>query len=100
MFKGKGEDVFGVMVEVLGIGDELKVFVVQFDVVQVKMQDLMLLILNLLYESVLVGCDEMQNVEVCCEGMLCVFDFLVKDYVDLGVVLGLDFDVGVKLLGV
>lgn len=99
MLKGKGEDASAVMAEVSGIGDELKASAAQLDVVQAKLQDLMLSIPNLPHESVPAGKDETQNVEVRREGTPRTFDFSVKDHVDLGAALGLDFDAGAKLSG-
>jgi seryl-tRNA synthetase len=99
MLKGKGEDASAVMAEVSGIGDELKASAAQLDVVQAKVQDLMLSIPNLPHESVPAGRDETQNVEVRREGTPRTFDFPVKDHVDLGAALGLDFDAGAKLSG-
>ncbi|WP_426397566.1 serine--tRNA ligase [Ralstonia sp. R-29] len=99
MLKGKGEDASAVMAEVSGIGDELKASAAQLDVVQAKVQDLMLSIPNLPHESVPAGRDETQNVEVRREGTPRAFDFPVKDHVDLGAALGLDFDAGAKLSG-
>ncbi|CAJ0695449.1 serine--tRNA ligase [Ralstonia holmesii] len=99
MLKGKGEDASGVMAEVSGIGDELKASAAQLDVVQAKVQELMLSIPNLPHESVPAGRDETQNVEVRREGTPRTFDFPVKDHVDLGAALGLDFDAGAKLSG-
>ena len=99
MLKGKGEDASAVMAEVSGIGDALKTSAAQLDVVQAKVQDLMLSIPNLPHESVPAGKDETQNVEVRREGTPRAFDFSVKDHVDLGASLGLDFDAGAKLSG-
>ncbi|MCO5399758.1 serine--tRNA ligase [Ralstonia soli] len=99
MLKGKGEDASAVMAEVSGIGDELKASAAQLDVVQAKLQDLMLSIPNVPHESVPTGRDETQNVEVRREGTPRTFDFPVKDHVDLGAALGLDFDAGAKLSG-
>lgn len=54
---------------------------------------------NVPHESVPAGKDETQNVEVRREGTPRAFDFAVKDHVDLGAGLGLDFDVAAKLSG-
>ncbi|MHA6848534.1 serine--tRNA ligase [Ralstonia syzygii] len=99
MLKGKGEDASAVMAEVSGIGDELKASAAQLDVVQARLQDLLLSIPNVPHESVPAGKDETQNVEVRREGTPRAFDFPVKDHVDLGAALGLDFDAGTKLSG-
>ncbi|MDB0564660.1 serine--tRNA ligase [Ralstonia solanacearum] len=99
MLKGKGEDASAVMAEVSGIGDELKASAAQLDVVQTRLQDLLLSMPNVPHESVPAGKDETQNVEVRREGTPRAFDFPVKDHVDLGAGLGLDFDVAAKLSG-
>lgn len=99
MLKGKGEDASAVMAEVGGIGDELKASEVRLGEVQTALTNYMLAIPNLPDESVPVGEDESGNVEVRKVGVIPAFDFEVKDHVDLGAVLGLEFEVAVKLTG-
>jgi seryl-tRNA synthetase len=99
MLKGKGEDTSAVMAEVAGIGDELKASAERLDVVQAKLSEFMLAIPNLPNESVPAGQDESANVEVRKVGTPRAFDFEVKDHVDVGAALGLDFDVATKLTG-
>jgi seryl-tRNA synthetase len=99
MLKGKGEDTSAVMAEVAGIGDELKVSAERLDVVQTKLSEFMLAIPNLPHESVPVGEDESANVEGRKVGVPRTFDFEVKDHVDVGAALGLDFDLATKLTG-
>jgi seryl-tRNA synthetase len=99
MLKGKGEDTSAVMADVAGIGDELKASAERLDVVQAKLSEFMLAIPNLPNESVPVGQDESANVEVRKIGTPRAFDFEVKDHVDVGAALGLDFDVAAKLTG-
>ena len=99
MLKGKGEDTTAVMAEVAGIGDELKASAERLDVIQAKMSEFMLTIPNLPHESVPAGQDETANVEVRKVGTPRSFDFEVKDHVDVGAALGLDFDVATKLTG-
>ncbi len=97
--KGKGEDTTSVMNQVAGLGDELKASADQLDIVQTKLADFMQAIPNLPHESVPVGSDESGNVELRKVGTPRQFDFEVKDHVDLGADLGLDFDTGAKLSG-
>jgi seryl-tRNA synthetase len=99
MLKGKGEDTSTVMAEVAGIGDELKTSAERLDQIQAKMSEFMLAIPNLPHESVPAGQDESANVEVRKVGTPRAFDFEVKDHVDVGAALGLDFDVATKLTG-
>jgi len=99
MLKGKGEDTSAVMAEVAGIGDELKANEVALADVQEKVARFMEAIPNLPHESAPVGQDEAGNVEVRKVGTPRQFDFEVKDHVDVGAPLGLDFDTATKLTG-
>jgi seryl-tRNA synthetase len=97
--KGRGEDTSAVMAEVGGIGDEMKASAAKLDDIQAKLSDLLLGVPNLPHESVPVGRDESGNVEVRKWGTPRAFDFEVKDHVDVGTPLGLDFETGAKLSG-
>ena len=97
--KGKGEDTSAVMAEVAGIGDELKASAARLDVLQTKISEFMLSIPNLPHESVPVGTDEAGNVELRKVGTPRTFDFEIRDHVDVGAALGLDFDVAAKITG-
>ena len=99
MLKGKGEDASAVMAEVGQLGDELKRCEQSLPQVLEKLNDFLLGLPNLPQESVPVGEDETANVEVRRWGTPGVYDFEVKDHVDLGAALGLDFDTGAKLSG-
>jgi seryl-tRNA synthetase len=99
MLKGKGEDTGAVMAEVAGIADELKANETHLADVQHRLAAFMETIPNLPHESVPVGKDEAGNVEVRKVGTPLVFDFAVKDHVDVGAPLGLDFDTATKLTG-
>ena len=99
VLKGKGEDTTAVMNQVAGLGDELKVSADQLDIVQAKLAEFMQSIPNLPHESVPAGSDETANVEIRKIGTPRQFDFEVRDHVDLGAPLGLDFDTGAKLSG-
>lgn len=97
--KSKGEDASAILAEVAGLGDELKAAEAQLNDIQASMQALMLNVPNLPHESVPVGQDETQNVEVRRWGTPRSFEFEVKDHADVGAPLGLDFDTGAKLSG-
>ncbi|NRR28739.1 serine--tRNA ligase [Oxalobacteraceae bacterium] len=99
MMKGKGEDTSAIMAEVAGLGDELKANEAALSSVQAKLAEFMEAIPNLPHDSVAVGTDESGNVEVRKVGTPRSFDFEVKDHVDVGAALGLDFDVATKLTG-
>ncbi len=99
MLKGKGEDTAPVMAEVAGIADELKASAERLEALQGELNAILMGLPNLPDESVPAGADETGNVEVRRWGTPTVFDFPVKDHVDLGAPLGLDFDTGAKLSG-
>ncbi|MEX3613069.1 MAG: serine--tRNA ligase [Burkholderia gladioli] len=98
--KGRGEDTSAVMAEVGGIGDEMKSSAARLDEIQGAMQALLLEMPNLAHESsVPVGKDEAGNVEARRWGTPRSFGFEVRDHVDVGTPLGLDFETGAKLSG-
>ena len=103
MLKAKGpagaSEVDAVMLEVAGLKTELESSAARLDQIQTEMQTLLLAVPNLPHESVPVGADEHGNVVVRSWGTPKPFDFPVKDHVDLGEPLGLDFEMGVKLTG-
>ena len=97
--KGKGADTAELMVEVAGIGAELKASADRLDALQAELSALLMALPNLPQDSVPVGLDESANVEVRRWGVPAVRDFTPRDHVDLGAPLGLDFDTAVKLSG-
>ena len=98
--KAKGEEVASLMAEVAGIADKLKANEQALADVQAKLADIALIIPNIPHESVPVGKDESDNVEVSRWGTPHAFDFEVKDHVVLGERHGwLDGDAGAKLSG-
>ncbi|HZZ11078.1 MAG TPA: serine--tRNA ligase [Paraburkholderia sp.] len=97
--KGKGEDTSALMAEVGGIGDGMKASAAKLDDIQKRLSDLLLGVPNLPHASVPAGKDESGNVEVRRWGTPRQFDFEVKDHVDVGTPLGLDFETGAKLSG-
>ncbi|ODP33247.1 serine--tRNA ligase [Pandoraea sp. ISTKB] len=99
MKKGKGEDASAEIAEVGGIADTLKSSSVRLEEIQTRLSDLLLGVPNLPHETVPVGSDETQNVEVRRWGTPREFDFTPRDHVDLGAALGLDFDAAAKLAG-
>ena len=99
ILKGKGEDVSAVMAQVGGIGDELKASADRLEVIQTEIAAMLLAVPNLPHDSVPVGTDESGNVEVRRWGTPATYGFEVKDHVDVGAPLGLDFETGAKLSG-
>jgi seryl-tRNA synthetase len=97
--KAKGQDTSAVMAEVGGLGDHLKSSAERLDVIQLELTELLMHVPNLPHASVPQGEDEQGNVEVRRWGAPRAFDFPVKDHVDLGEPLGLDFETGTKLAG-
>jgi len=97
--KGRGEDASALMAEVGGIADETKTSAERLDVIQKRIEELSLGVPNLPHDSVPAGRDETDNVEVRRWGAPREFDFDVKDHVDVGTPLGLDFETGAKLSG-
>ena len=101
MFKGKGQhaEADAVMAQVGDIKTELETSAARLETLQAELQSLLLAVPNLPHESVPVGAGEDGNVEVRRWGSPRAFDFPVRDHVDLGEKLGLDFDTGAKLAG-
>jgi len=103
MLKAKGESTDQVMADVASIKTELDTSALRLDALQAEIQDMLLAVPNLPHESVPLGADEHGNVEVRKWSMdgkgPKAFDFEVRDHVDIGEKLGLDFDIGIKLSG-
>ena len=103
MLKAKGESTDQVMADVASIKTELDASALRLDALQAEIQDMLLAVPNLPHESVPLGADEYGNVEVrkwSVDGKgPKTFDFEVRDHVDIGEKLGLDFDIGIKLSG-
>ncbi len=100
MAKAKGEDASAILAEVATLGDDLKAAEEKLVVIQAQMQDFLLSVPNVPHESVPVGKSEADNKVVRTKGKWPSFDGSeCKDHVDVGIPLGLDFDMGVKLTG-
>ena len=103
MLKAKGKSTDQVMADVASIKTELDASALRLDALQAEIQDMLLAVPNLPHESVPAGADEHGNVEVrkwSVDGKgPKTFDFEVRDHVDIGEKLGLDFDIGIKLSG-
>ena len=100
MLKAKGEEVSAVMAEVAGFGEELKASEIRLDELRGEIEAIALGIPNLPDASVPQGSDESQNVEQKKWGTPRIFDFEVKDHVELGARHGwLDGETAAKLSG-
>jgi seryl-tRNA synthetase len=104
--KSKGEDASAVMAQVSASKAELETSATRLEQIQADMQALLLAVPNLPHESVPQGIGEAGNVEVRKwspiegpGGEPAAFAFEVKDHVDVGQPLGLDFELGTKLTG-
>lgn len=98
--KASGEDIQPLLDEVAGLGEKLDSAKKELNDIQRELDSILMGIPNLLHESVPVGKDETDNVEVRRWGEPKTFDFEVKDHVDLGANnQWLDFDTASKLTG-
>ncbi|MBP6493333.1 MAG: serine--tRNA ligase [Rhodoferax sp.] len=92
-------EVDAVMAQTASIKSELDTSATRLEQIQTDLQALLLAVPNLPHESVPLGSDEHGNVVVRSWGTPPAMNFAVKDHVDVGAPLGLDFDMGVKLTG-
>lgn len=98
--KQRGEDIAPLMADVERMAGELSAGKVELDSIQTELDSILFGIPNLPHESVPVGKDEDDNVEVRRWGTPTAFDFEVKDHVALGEKFGwLDFETAAKLSG-
>lgn len=99
ILKSQGKDASAVLEKVTNISAQSKEFESQLILIQEKINNFLLLIPNVPHESVPIGSDETNNKLIKEFGTLPKFDFEVKDHVDLGAPLGLDFDTAAKVSG-
>ncbi|MDA9913987.1 serine--tRNA ligase [Methylophilaceae bacterium] len=99
ILKSQGKDASAVLEKVANISAQSKEFESQLILIQEKINNFLLLIPNVPHESVPIGSDETNNKLIKEFGTLPKFDFEVKDHVDLGAPLGLDFDTAAKVSG-
>ena len=97
--KAKGEDASAAMALVSNSKAELETSSTRLDAIQLELQALLLAVPNLPHDSVPLGKGEDSNVMVRSWGAPRTYDFSVKDHVDVGQPLGLDFELGTKLTG-
>ena len=99
MKKGKGEDATAEMAEATQINLDMESGAARLAILQAEISDFLMGIPNLPDEAVPVGKDETENKEVKRWGKIPEFSFPVKDHVDLGAPLGLDFESAAKISG-
>ena len=97
--KAKGEDASAAMAQVSSSKAELETSSARLDQIQLELQTLLLAVPNLPHDSVPLGFGEDGNVLARSWGTPKTYAFPVKDHVDVGQPLGLDFELGTKLTG-
>ncbi|MFC1589304.1 serine--tRNA ligase [Pseudomonadota bacterium] len=97
--KAAGEDIQPLLDAVAGLGESLDLAKAELEDVQKQIDAIFWSVPNLPHESVPVGKDENDNVEIRRWGEPKTYDFEVKDHVDLGSGKGLDFETATKLTG-
>ena len=97
--KGKGEDASTLMAQVNSQADLLKAKEQELQEILKKLDDFLLGVPNVPHASVRAGKSADDNVEVRKSGEPGKFDFPVKDHVDVGTPLGLDFESATKISG-
>lgn len=99
MGQGKKDEAEAAKNEVANIKAEMDKIEQDLPNIQAALDDLLLRVPNLPHESVPAGKDETENVEIRKVGTPRQFDFEIKDHVDLGAALGLDFEKAAQLSG-
>ena len=99
MGKGDKEGAEAAKAQVAASKTELEASDSRLEQIKAELEAMLQAVPNLPHESVPVGAGEDDNVVVRSWGTPKQYDFEVKDHVDVGTPLGLDFDMGVKLSG-
>lgn len=98
--KARGENIQPLLAEMQHFGDDLKRLEGELELIQGKLEELLLGVPNLLDESVPDGSGDTDNVEIHRWHEPPRFGFEPKDHVDLGTGLGyMDFEAAVKVTG-
>jgi len=99
MAKANGENIEPLLKQVANLGEKLESAKNKLTEVQNQIDEIELTLPNTPHESVPDGASEDENVEVLKWGNPRSFDFEIKDHVDLGKNLGLDFKSAAKISG-
>jgi seryl-tRNA synthetase len=99
VLKSRGEDASAVLAEVASIPEQAKAQEARLADIQARLSTMLLNAPNVPHASVPAGRSADDNVEVRRWGEPRRFDFPVRDHVDVGGPLGLDFDTAAKLSG-
>lgn len=98
--KRNKQDATPILEQVQHLGDDIKKLDEDLKNIETKINDILAITPNLLHESVPIGKDEENNVEIKKVGSPKVFDFQPKDHVELGENLNiLDFERAAKITG-
>jgi seryl-tRNA synthetase len=97
--KSKGGDTAVQMLEVGGIGEQMKADADRLEIIQAELHWMLMGLPNLPQPTVPDGADETGNVEARRWGAPRQMDFTPRDHIDLGAPLGLEFETGIKLSG-
>jgi len=98
--KARGEDIAPLLAETASLGEQLEQAKTALQTLQDELTELLLGLPNLVDESVPVGRDETENVELRKVGTPRSFNYSPKDHVDLGARDGsLDFESATRLTG-
>ena len=97
--KAKGEDAGPLMAQVSAQADRLKALEQELESIQVRLNDFLLVVPNAPHASVPAGKSSADNREERRVGTPRAFGFPVKDHVDVGAALGLDFDAAARVSG-
>jgi seryl-tRNA synthetase len=94
-----GQDLAGLAKAGASLNEAIQKAQITFEAVQEKLNQWLGMIPNVPHDSVPSGKDEKDNIEIRRSGTPRSFDFTIKDHVDVGATLGLDFESGIKLSG-
>ena len=97
--KAAGEDIKPLLAAVADLGGELDIAKAELQEIQTQIDEIALSMPNIPHDSVPEGNCEDDNVVVLTWGEPVQVDFEVKDHVDLGEKLGLDFETAAKIAG-
>ena len=97
--KSRGEDARELLAEAATYGEQLKTREAELAKVQTELRAYVAEMPNLAHESVPLGKDENDNAEVRAWGTPREFDFAVRDHVDLGETLGMDYETAAAISG-
>jgi seryl-tRNA synthetase len=97
--KGKGEDASQLIAQVNAQAELLKSKEQELQAIQASLEEFLLGVPNVPHASVPAGKSAEDNPEARKDGTPRKFDFPVKDHVDVGAPLGLDFEAATKISG-